>query len=48
MNHELKQQLFYQKKIWSKTLTIVAQMTKETGFLPYSLVKYITCLLDRG
>ena len=32
----------------SKTLTIVAQMTKETGFLPCSLVKYITCLLDRG
>ena len=23
-------------------------MAKETGFLPYSLVKYITCLLDRG
>ena len=23
-------------------------MAKETGFLPNSLVKYITCLLDKG
>ena len=51
LSHELKQQLSYQNPFfWSKTLTIVAQIAKETGFLPYmySLVKYITCLIDRG
>ena len=31
-----------------KTLAIVAKLVKETGFLPYCLVKCITCLLDRG
>ena len=45
---DLKEQLFHQKLFASKTLTIVAQMAKEIGFLPYSLVKYITCLLDGG
>ena len=29
---------------WSKTLTIVAQKVKKLGVLPFSLVKYITCL----
>ena len=39
---------FIKNFFWSKNLTIVAQIEKETGFLPYSLVKYITCLLDGG
>ena len=42
MSYELKQQ-FFNKSFFSgsKPLTIVAQMAKYTGFLPYSLVKYI-------
>ena len=39
-------QLFYQKKILIQNFDY--RSTKETGFLPYSLVKYITCRLDRG
>ena len=38
---------FIKNFFWSKTLIIVANMANETGFLPYSLVNYITCLLDR-
>ena len=44
----LSSNCFIKNFFWSKTLTIIAQMAKETGFLPYSPVKYITCLLDRG
>ena len=44
----LSSNCFNKNFFWSKTLTILAQMAKETGFLPYSLVKNITCLLDRG
>ena len=48
LSHELKQQLFYQTIFWPKTLTTVAHMANETELLSYSLMKYITCLLDRG
>ena len=44
----LSSSCFIKNIFWSKTLTIIAQMAKETGFLPYSLVKYIICLLDGG
>ena len=47
-SYELKQRLFYQNSFWSQILTILAKMAKETGILSYCLVKYITCLLDRG
>ena len=36
----LSSNCFIKNFFWSKTLFIVAQMAKETGFLPYSLVKY--------
>ena len=48
MSHELKQHLFYQKLFLIQNFDYRTQMTKETGFLPYSLVKYITCILDGG
>ena len=44
----LSSHCFIKNIFWSKTLTVVAQMAKETGFLPYSLVKYITCLSHGG
>ena len=36
------------KPFLSETLAVFAKIAKETGFLPYCLVKCMACLLDRG
>ena len=44
LSHELEQRLFCQRLFWPNTLTLFAKISKEMGFLPHCLVKYMACL----
>ena len=44
LSHELEQQLFCQKLLLVQYVTLFTRISKETGFLPYCLVKCMACL----